>query len=102
MKTRVAQSSIECFHGRVVTDRAHQQALILSVMAPGCDYTGQQLSKLTKLTPNVISARLFELREETKQVIRLEDRQVCPISHVSVFVHRKVVAQPVEQLELLQ
>ena len=102
MKTHVAQSSIDCFHGRVQTDRAHQQALILSVMAPGCAYTGQQLSKLTGLTPNIISARLFELREDTKQVVRLDERQVCPISHVSVFVHRKVAAQPVEQLELLQ
>ncbi|MBF8177829.1 hypothetical protein [Herminiimonas contaminans] len=102
MKTQVAQSSIDCFHGRVQNDRARQQALILSVMEPGRAYTGQQLAKLTGLTPNVISGRVFELREETKQLVRLLDRQVCPISHVSVFVHVKPVAMPVEQMELLQ
>lgn len=102
MKTRVSQSSIECFYGRVQTDKAHQQALILSVMAPGLAYTGQQLSKLTGLTPNIISARLFELREQAGQVVRLEDRRVCPISHVSVFVHQRVIAEAVGQLELLQ
>ena len=102
MKTHVAQSSIECFHGRVQNDKARQQALILSVMAPGQTYTGQQLAKLTSLTPNVISARLFELRESPAKIVRLADRQVCPISHVSVYVHCKVAVRPVEQLELLQ
>jgi hypothetical protein len=96
MKTAVVQSSIDCFRGRVQNDKAGLHALILSVMAPGRDYTGQELAKLTGLVPGTISARLVEMREE-KSVVRLAERRVCPHSHVSVFVHRKAGRQ-LEQL----
>lgn len=100
MKTAVAQSSIDCFRGRVQSDKAGQHALILSVMTPGVNYTGQQLSHLTGLVPGTISARLVEMREEEKTVTRSSGRSLCPHTKVSVFTHRKVVVMPVEQVEL--
>lgn len=88
MKTNVQQSSIDCFYGRVQSDKGKQQVRILSAMAPGRDYTGRELGALTGLTPNVISARLFELREEFKLVQRLPKRRVCSVSNVNVFAHK--------------
>lgn len=97
MKINAQQSSIDCFHGRVQNEKGGQHALILSVMAPGQDYSGRELSKLTGLTPNIISARLFELRDELK-VERRTARRLCTVSGVSVFVHKL----PARQQELFQ
>lgn len=94
MKTNAAITSIDCFHGRVQDIKEKQHALILSVMDDGKDYTGQQLSHLTGYPPNIISARLFELREEEKKVTRSKNRVRCPFSRVSVFTHRKAAIQP--------
>lgn len=89
MKIAQAQTAIDCFHGLVQSTKAGQHALIMSVMKPKLSYTGQELSHLTGLSPNVISARLFELREELKWVIRLDERKVCPHSNVLVHVHSR-------------
>ncbi|PUA19606.1 hypothetical protein [Glaciimonas sp. PCH181] len=94
MKIDQQISAIECFHGRVQSDKARQHLLILSKMRLGCAYTGQELSHMTDLTPNIISARLFELRA-LMQVERLADRRACPHSGVSVFAHRKLPQQMV-------
>lgn len=96
MRTNVAISSIEHYHGRLKLDKGAQQLLVLSVMRLGRCYTGQELARATGLVPGTISARLFELRE-SGEVVRETERQVCPISHVSVFVHRKLP----KQLELV-
>lgn len=93
MKTNQSITAVECFHGRVQQDKTGQHASILKVMRLGQDYTGQQLAHLTGLTPNVISARLYELREELRWVERRDYRVVCPITNVSVFVHRKLLLQ---------
>jgi len=89
MKTNVDIASVECFHGRVQQDKAGQHARILGVMKAGVFYTGQELSHLTGLSPNVISARLFELREESLLNRPDDVRKVCPHSNVSVNVHVK-------------
>lgn len=93
MKTNQQITAIECFHGRVQSSRSTQHNTILAVMSDGLDYTGGELAALTGMTPNIISARLFELREEMKVVERLSHRRICPHSRVSVFVHRKVPTQ---------
>jgi hypothetical protein len=93
MKINQASTAIDCFNGRVQNDKARQHGLILSVMRVGSDYTGQQLAHLTGLTPNIISARLFEMRK-AETVIRPGDRKVvCPFSRVLVNVHCKVPLQ---------
>lgn len=93
MKIAQTRHAIDCFHGRVQMDKHGQHALILSVMAPGKEYTGQELFHLTGLTPNIISARLTELRK-SGDLERPEDvAKVCPYSHVSVSVHRKPAVQ---------
>lgn len=89
MKTNVAITSINSFHGVVQSIRAAQHRKILRVMRRGRTYTGQQLCRLTGLTPNVISARLFELREQIGVLERDEKKKVCPYSHQEVFAHRK-------------
>jgi hypothetical protein len=100
MKTNVQRTSIDCFNGRVQLDKAGQHAAILKVMIPGVSYTGQELSHATGLSPNIISARLFELREELKLVVRpMFSRKVCPYSHVLVHVHYRPLAQA--ELELV-
>ena len=96
MKINQAISAIEAFHGRAQASKTRQHALILSAMTGGRAYTGQQLSHLTGLPPNIISARLFELREERKMVERTKERRICPHSKISVFAHRRVP----QQLEL--
>lgn len=88
MKTNVAITSINTFYGVVQSIKAEQHKKILGVMRPGRNYTGQQLSRLTGYTPNVISARLFELREKLKVVERSDERIVCRYSRQSVFTHR--------------
>lgn len=93
MKTNVQISSIEHFHGAVQGSKEGQHRLILSVMDPDKDYTGQELSHMTGLPPNTISARLFELREEMKLVKRSQKRSLCPHSKVRVFTHRKLPQQ---------
>jgi hypothetical protein len=87
MKINQHSSAIEIYHGPVQGFKASQQERILRVMRKGRTYTGQQLAHLTGYTPNVISARLFELREETKQVKRLKKKKVCPYSRLSVTAH---------------
>jgi hypothetical protein len=72
--------------------KSGQHSLILSVMQTGRDYTGRELAELTGLTPNIISARLFELREDLNQVARTDARRMCTVSGVSVTVHRRVIA----------
>jgi DNA-binding HxlR family transcriptional regulator len=89
MKTNAQRSSIECFNGRVQSIKGGQHQLILSVMAAGADYTGQELAQLTGFTPNVISARLFELRD-LGEVARGEHRRMCPCSAVLVSVHKRI------------
>jgi len=90
MKINQHSSAIEIYHGPVQGFKASQQERILRVMRKGRTYTGQQLAHLTGYTPNVISARLFELREETKQVKRLSKKKFCPHSHLTVSAHKKV------------
>ncbi|NKI68925.1 hypothetical protein GN109_05785 [Collimonas pratensis] len=92
MLTNVAASSIECFHGRVQSRKGNQYLRILHAMELGRSYTGQQLCAMTGLTPNAISGRLFELRE-SGEVVREAERQVCPISHVLVYTHKKLPKQ---------
>lgn len=93
MKINARQSSIDCFNGRVQSMKSGQHALILSVMQTGRDYTGRELAELTGLTPNIISARLFELREDLNQVARDDGaKRMCTVSGVSVTVHRRVIA----------
>lgn len=88
MKTNVAITSIDTFHGHVQSIKAEQQRKILRVMRQGRNYTGQELCRLTGYTPNVISARLFELREELKVVERNDKKVICRYSRRSVFSHR--------------
>lgn len=88
MKTNAAITSINAFHGHVQSIKAEQQRKILRAMRSGRNYTGQQLCRLTGLTPNVISARLFELREELKVIERSAEKTVCRYSRQSVFTHR--------------
>jgi hypothetical protein len=102
MKTNVQPPSIDCFHGRVQADKEKQHAAILKAMTPGVSYTGQELSHATGLPPNIISARLFELREELKLVVRpMFSRKVCPFSNVSVHVHYRPLAQAELPLEMV-
>jgi DNA-binding HxlR family transcriptional regulator len=89
MKINQQKSAIEAFNGAVQGFKNKQQRKILSAMRRGRTYTGQQLAHLTNLTPNVISARLFELRE-SKLVKRPENkRKVCPYSRLAVHYHVK-------------
>jgi hypothetical protein len=90
MKTNVQLTSIYSFYGNVQLIRSIQHKKILKAMRRGRDYTGQQLCRLTGYTPNVISARLFELREKRKVIERSEEMVVCPISRVKVFTHRRM------------
>lgn len=92
MKIKAAISSIECFHGRVRSCKGSQYLHILDAMRLGVAYTSQQLCHATGLTPNIIAGRLFELRD-AGEVVRGARRKVCPISGVSVFVHRKLPKQ---------
>ena len=92
MKTNVQISSIECYHSRVQSNKGGQYLRILHAMELGSSYTGQQLFAMTGLTPNVISARMSELRE-SGDVVREDRRKVCPISHVLVYTHRKLPKQ---------
>jgi hypothetical protein len=87
MKINQHSSAIEIYHGPVQGFKASQHKRILRAMRKGRAYTGQQLAHLTGYTPNVISARLFELREQTKQVKRLDEKKVCPISRMAVSAH---------------
>ena len=89
MKINQHASAIAAYHGAVQGFKVSQHARILRAMRKGRTYTGQQLAHLTGYTPNVISARLFELREDKKQIVRLEDRKVCPISHMAVSAHMR-------------
>lgn len=93
MKIRQTDTAIACFHGRVQLDKAGQHAAILKAMVPGVSYTGQELSHATGLSPNIISARMFELRESGAVVRPMFSRKVCPFSGVSVRVHYRPVAQ---------
>lgn len=89
MKINQAPAARDCFNGKVQHFKAHQHARILSVMRKGRTYTGQQLAHLTGYTPNVISARLYEMRE-SKLVKRPESkRKVCPYSRMAVHFHVK-------------
>lgn len=97
MKINQHSAAIDHFNGAVQHFKATQQAKILRVMRKGRTYTGQQLSHLTGYTPNVISARLFELREETKQVKRLKDKKVCPYSRIAVSAHKKTARKAKKQ-----
>jgi hypothetical protein len=100
MKIKQADTAIACFNGRVQLDKAGQHAAILKAMVPGVSYTGQELSHATGLSPNIISARLFELRD-AKSVIRpMFTRKVCPFSGVSVHVHYRPLAQAELPLEM--
>ena len=60
----VAQTSIDCYHD--LEREGHiskQQKVILDVISPYRDYSLQELVRLTKLQINVISGRVFELKE---------------------------------------
>lgn len=92
MKINQTSTAIDQFHGPVNSFKSSQHELILSVMKAGTHYSGQTLCKLTGLTPNVISARLFELRE-AELVSRSCQRVTCPISGASVFAHQKIPTQ---------
>lgn len=96
MKTNVAISSVENYHQRIIPNKAAQELHVLSVMRLNTSYTGQQLSRLTGLVPGTISRVLGDLRE-SGAIVREAERQVCPISLVLVFTHRKVA----KQLELV-
>ena len=96
MKIAAVQTSIDCFHGRVQNFAATKHAQILAVMELGVDYTCGELCAATGMTPNVMSPRLSELRAKNL-IVRTGARRVCPHTHISVFVHRKVGPQ----LELL-
>lgn len=87
MRTNVQQSSIDAFRAREKGGVQRDHKKIIAVMRVGVDYTGQELCKLTRLPPNVISARLFELRKALK-VERSASRRLCPISGASVYTHR--------------
>ncbi len=91
MRINQQSTAIDCFHGRVQHDKAHQQASILAVMELGKVYTGQELYRMTGLVPGTISARLKEMREQG-DVIR-KDKKICPHSGVLVFTHAKVPVQ---------
>lgn len=93
MKINQHSTAIDIYHGAVQNFKASQQEKILRVMRKGRTYTGQQLAHLTGYTPNVISARLFELREETKQIKRLKKKKVCPYSRLSVSAHVRKAAR---------
>jgi hypothetical protein len=89
MKTNVQITSIMSFYGKVQAIKNEQHRKILKAMKPGRNYTGQELCRLTGYTPNVISARLFELREELKVVERSEDKRICRYSKCLVFTHSR-------------
>jgi DNA-binding HxlR family transcriptional regulator len=92
MKINQHKSAIDHFNGAVQSFKASQQDRILRVMRKGRTYTGQQLAHLTGYTPNVISARLFELREE-RRIKRLTQRKVCPYSRIAVTAHKKATTK---------
>jgi hypothetical protein len=93
MKINQHSAAIAHYNGAVQGFKASQQERILRVMRKDRTYTGQQLAHLTGYTPNVISARLFELREETKQVKRLKKKKLCPYSRIEVSAHTKKVSK---------
>jgi hypothetical protein len=89
MKIDQKKSAIDAYNGAVQSFKAHQHQRILSVMRRDRTYTGQQLAHLTGYTPNVISARLFEMREAKKVKRPINKRKVCPYSRMSVHFHVK-------------
>lgn len=91
MKINQHASAIAAYHGAVQGFKAHQHKRILRAMRKGRTYTGQQLAHLTGYTPNVISARLFELREKTHQVKRLDEKKFCYYSRMVVSAHTRAV-----------
>jgi len=89
MKIKQTSTARDCFNGPVQSFKADQHSRILSVMRKDRTYTGQQLAHLTNLTPNVISARLFEMREAKLVKRPANKRKVCPYSKMAVHFHIK-------------
>jgi hypothetical protein len=83
----VAQTSIEAFHGVVLTKRQCQYQKILDAMEEGKDYSFTELFHLTGILPSTISGCINELRDEHKLVER-GARRACAITGVSIVPHR--------------
>lgn len=96
MKTNVAISSIEVYHSRVADTKIAQEMRTLNAMRLGECYTGRQLADLTGMVPGTMSRVLGDLIKRG-EVMRESERQICPVSGFSVFVHRKLP----KQLELV-
>ncbi len=79
MKTNVTDTSIQAYKELKEEGGLNKQyGKILDVMSRGRDYSLQELVKLTGLQINVISARVFEMKEKRTLVVAQKRR--CSIS----------------------
>ena len=97
MKTAVASTSIQCYHairgeGRV----SNQQAVILSAIREGRDYSLQELVRITGLQINTVSGRVNELKEMA--LLDVSETRKCSITGRTVHP----VKLPLKQRELFQ
>ena len=93
MKTHVAPTSIEVYHDiRYEGLFNRQQKIILELMDWSVNYSLQELCVLTRLPINVISGRVFELKE--KNLIQHADKRKCRITRRTIQSVRLCRAQP--------
>lgn len=63
MKTSVAETSIDTYHAmRRAGHLTQQQAMVMSAIAMGRDYSLREIAKLTELDTSTVSGRVNELR----------------------------------------
>lgn len=92
MKTAMAKTSVDRYHELMVDGEVSRlQALILSMMDEGRDYTRAELSELTHLAINTVCGRVNELIKD----MRLEEcsARKCSITGFTA----KVVCLPMAE-----
>lgn len=77
MRTHVAETSVEAFHAHVGSGKASaQQARILSFIGRrGGDWSIGELAHELDLEKSTVSARVFELLHDTKELVECAKRK---------------------------
>jgi hypothetical protein len=89
MKTNVLSTSLEAYDA-IKSDGTlgRRQQEVLDAVAPGRDFSLQEIAKATSLGVNVVSGRCFELRE--LGLLEFGPTRPCDITHRSVHPVRRV------------
>ena len=95
MKTNVADTSIEAYHGHTVGDLTEGQRRVMAVIKEGRDYSRAEIAKASGLPLQSVCGRVNELL--TAKRLEHGPRRECAITQNTV----NPVRLPARQMELI-